>query len=387
MADLEFTLRKQYPAAGTSGGFTLNVSLECLSGITVLFGASGSGKTMTLDALAGFLRPDVGRIVLNDGILFDGGSGACLPPQRRAVGYVFQNYALFPNMTVEQNLAFGIQHLPPLERTRKIREMLDRFGLAERAKSRPAGLSGGEKQRASIARALIPEPRLLLLDEPVRGLDHPLREDFYEILHSVRERHRIPILLVTHDATEGFLLGDQMAVFGAGEIVQVGTPEQVFRHPRNPEVARLLGISNIFEGVVEQLDPMANHSLLRTPRFSVNLAYLPGRLRGDTVKICIPREQVSLVPAGHGSSAGPHDNRIPVHILEEVFTPATVRMKLQVSAVDPHAPKTPNTSTDTQDTPLIEVEVSRRSHRKMKLDQQKDWLAELPLDSIHVFDA
>jgi molybdate transport system ATP-binding protein len=360
---------------GSSPGFDLDVSLECAAGVTVLFGASGSGKTLTLDCLAGFLRPDAGRILLNDSILFDAGSGANLPPQRRAVGYVFQNYALFPHMTLEQNLAFGIRRLPSLERHRRIHEMLDLFGLAARASRRPQELSGGEKQRASIARALVTEPRLLLLDEPVRGLDYPLRADFYEILRSVRERYRIPILLVTHDVAEGFLLGDRMVVYAAGRIVQIGSPEEIFRQPRNPGVARLLGISNIFSGVVEELDPMSDCSRLRTPSFSVIVPYLPGRLRGDPVRFCIPREHVALLPVSSPKSG---NNCIPVRVAEEVFTPSTVRLRLDIQAeAGPTSPP---------DTPVrIESEVTRMAYQKMKLAQQKDWLAELPPASIHIF--
>ena len=379
MAQLEFTLRKAFPPVGSSPGFELDVSLACEAGITVLFGASGSGKTLTLDALAGLLRPDEGRILLHDSILYDSGSGAWLPPQRRAVGYVVQNYALFPHMTLQQNLAFGIHQLPSLERHRRIHEMLEQFGLAEHAGRRPDELSGGQKQRASIARALITEPRLLLLDEPVRGLDYPLRADFYEILGKVRERYAIPILLVTHDVAEGFFLGDRMAVYAAGRIVQVGSPEEVFRQPRNPAIARLLGISNVFSGVVEELDPMADRSRLRTPLFSITMPYLPGRFRGDPVRFCIPPEQVALAPRDAPRGPAGRDNRVPVRIAEEVFTPHTVRLRLGVMSDHGSSPE-PDASS------WIESEVSRAAYQKMKLAQQREWLAELPAASIHIFD-
>ncbi|OFW01289.1 MAG: hypothetical protein A3H94_05870 [Acidobacteria bacterium RIFCSPLOWO2_02_FULL_60_20] len=385
MAQLEFKFRKHIAPAVRGTGFDLDVTLECDAGITVLFGPSGSGKTLTLDSLAGFLKPDEGRILLHNSILLDSGSGVCLPPQRRNIGYVFQNYALFPHLTVEQNLAFGIQHVAPLERRRRIHEMLELFGLAPRAGRRPQELSGGEKQRASIARALVTQPRLLLLDEPVRGLDYPLRADFYDILRNVRERYRIPILLVTHDVAEGFFLGDQMAVYGAGRIVQLGTPEEVFHRPRSPAIARLLGISNIFSAVIEELDPMAGRSVLRTPSFSVSAPYLPGRLRGDAVWFCVPREHVALLPPSAPRSSNGRENRIPVRVAEEVFTPTTVLLRLDVvprtgepaaALVSEGAASGPGS---------VESEVSRAAYQKMKLAQQKDWLAELPPASIHVF--
>lgn len=381
MAQLELTIRHEYSSPGAAQkaplpGFVLDIALSCEAGITVLFGASGSGKTLTLDALAGFLKSAQGRIVLDNAILFDAASGLSLPPQRRHVGYVFQNYALFPHLTIEQNLAFGIQHLPVLERTRRIHEELDRFGIAAKAGRLPRELSGGEKQRASIARALICQPKLLLLDEPVRGLDYSLRADFYEILRQVRERHRIPILLVTHDAEEGFLLGDKMAVFEEGRIVQFDKPEEIFQRPAKPSVARLLGISNVFQGVMESLDPMTGVSRLRTPAFTLTLPYLPGRLRGDTVEFCIRREHVALLPTGALASGNGRENRIPVRLAEEVFTPTTARLWLEVAAAR-SGPRTASAA--------IECEVSRAAYQEMELAQQKDWLAELPSGAIHIF--
>jgi molybdate transport system ATP-binding protein len=385
LSALEFTIGHRLPAADGTPGFELQVELRCDPGITVLFGPSGSGKTLTLDSLAGFLKPDRGRILLHDSILFDSGSGVCLPPQRRSIGYVFQNYALFPHMTVEQNLAFGIQRVPPLERRRRIHEMLELFGLAERAKRRPRELSGGEKQRASIARALVTEPRLLLLDEPVRGLDYPLRADFYEVLRNVRERYRIPILLVTHDVAEGFFLGDRMAVYGAGRIVQTDTPEAVFHRPQSPAIARLLGISNIFSGTIEELDPMTGRSVLSTPLFSVTAPYLPGRFRGDTVSFCIPRESVTLLSPGATMNANGRGNRVPVRIAEEVFTPTSVRLRLDVVVAQDGPATISEKEGRASGTGSVESEISRAGYQKMKIAQQKEWLAELPQASIHVF--
>ena len=385
MALLELTIRKHLPAARSSPGFDLDVSLECEAGVTVLFGSSGSGKSLTLDSLAGFLRPDHGRIMLNDEILFDASSRVCLPPQRRGIGYVFQNYALFPHMTVEQNLAFGIRRLPGLERHRRLHEMMEVFGLTALAARRPPELSGGEKQRASIARALIAQPRLLLLDEPVRGLDYQLRMDFYSVLRSIRQKYRIPILLVTHDVTEGFVLADRMVVYQAGRIIQRGVPDEVFYQPQNAAVARLLGISNIFAGTVEELDSAADCSRIRTALFSVTVPYLPGRLRGDRVSFCIPHQHVLLAHTGASKSTGGSEresetgdeNRIPVRVVEEISTPTTVRLLLRVQAETASADGNP---------PLqIESELTRVAYKKMGVAKQKDWLVTFPKTFIHVF--
>jgi len=382
LAQLELNIQKRFAANGSAPGFDLDISLECEAGVTVLFGASGSGKTMTLEALAGFLRPDSGRILLHNEILFDAGSRVFFPPQRRGVGYVFQNYALFPHMTVEENLAFGIARLPARERHRRVREMLELFGLAAHGTRRPHELSGGEKQRASIARALVPQPRLLLLDEPVRGLDHPLRMDFYAVVRNIRETYRIPILLVTHDVTEGFVLADKIAVYRAGRIVQTGSPEEVFLRPRSPAVARLMGAANIFSGAIEELDPMADSSVIRTAQFSIEAPYLPGRLKGDTVSFCIPSEQVTLLPRPTGQGGPKSDrgreNKIPVRVAGEITTPSTVRLLLDIPG---ESAKGEGGGGALQ----IEAEISRAVYKKMGIANEKEWIAVLPKAFIHVF--
>ena len=175
-------LRKTFPARPDSGPFSLDLEFQTTAGVTVLFGPSGSGKTLTLDLIAGFVRPDDGRILLDDQILFDGPAGVSLPPQARDCGYVFQNYALFPHMTLRENLEFAAERRPRLERHRRVNEMLERFRLNDAAGRRPHEVSGGQRQRCSIARALIGAPKLLLFDEPAQGLDAPLRGEFYEVL-------------------------------------------------------------------------------------------------------------------------------------------------------------------------------------------------------------
>ena len=375
MALLEFTIEKRFPASRSAPGFVLDAGLSCDAGVTAVFGASGSGKTLTLDSLAGFLRPERGRILLHNEILFDAESGVCLPPRRRGVGYVFQTYALFPHMTLEQNLAFGIAKLPPLERHRRVREMLERFGLATLATRRPHELSGGEKQRASIARALVTQPRLLLLDEPVRGLDYPLRQDFYAVLRDIRQSYRIPILLVTHDVKEGFELADHMAIFEAGRVVQIGKPEEILLHPRSASVARLLGISNILSGTVEELDPMADTTRIRTDLFPVTVPYLPGRLKGDRVGFCIPQEHVLLVHPSLSQSERSHENHVQVRVEEEIATPSTVRLLLRVES----EAATANGAVQ------LESEVTRLVYKKLGVAKQKEWLVALPKAFIHVF--
>src|SRR5580700_3642236 len=166
---IQARIRKQYAAGPDSTGFSLDLEFSAAAGVTVLFGSSGAGKTLTLDCIAGFVRPDEGRILLDDQILFDGAAGVHLEPRARHCGYVFQNYALFPHMTLRQNLEFAVERTPRLGRHRKVTDVLEKFHLTDVAGRRPYQLSGGQKQRCSIARALIGAPRVLLLDEPGRS--------------------------------------------------------------------------------------------------------------------------------------------------------------------------------------------------------------------------
>ena len=237
-------------------------------------------------------------------------------------------------------------------------------------------MSGGQKQRASIARALVTEPRLLLLDEPVRGLDYPLRQDFYEILRDVRQTYRIPILLVTHDVKEGFELRARMAVYEAGRIVQTGAPEEILLHPCNPSVARLFGITNIFSGTIEALDPAADTTSIRTAAFPVTVPYLPGWLKGDAVSFCIPQEHVQLLASGAGESGRARENRVQARVVEEILTPATVRLQLRVGGASNGAPA---------GAMQLESELTRAAYKKLGVAKQKEWMVALPKGLIHVF--
>jgi molybdate transport system ATP-binding protein len=320
---IQARIRKQYAGRENSAGFTLDVDFRASGGVTVVFGASGAGKTLTLDSIAGFVRPDQGRILLDDQILFDADAGVHLAPRARHCGYVFQNYALFPHMTLRQNLEFAAERAPRLGRHRKVNEMLERFHLSEVAGRRPYQLSGGQKQRCSIARALIGEPRVLLLDEPGRGLDAPLRAEFYSVLREVREQFQTPMLLVTHDTEECFRLGDEMIVMREGRAVQSGTPRQVFEHPANVDVARLLGLYNLLPVEIRALDPGRNASRLRYRDFELNGPYFPGRLIGDRVWLYIRPDELAVAPR----NGRPAFNQIPATLLRAVQRPEHLRLE------------------------------------------------------------
>lgn len=293
---LEARLKKRFAASEESRGFALDVDFSAGPGIDVLFGPSGAGKSLTLDLLAGFSRPSEGRILLNDRLLFDAATGVSLSPQQRRCAYVFQNHALFPHMSIRQNLEFAASTRPRLERHRKINQLLEAFQLNELAGRRPRQLSGGQQQRASIARALVVEPAILLLDEPSRGLDASLRADLYEILAQVRDEFRAPMLLVSHDLDECFTLADRMHVMLDGRIVQSGAPRDVLEQPATAAVADLLGLYNLLPAEVKLLDPGANRSKLRWGNVELEGPYYPARMLGDRVTVCVRRDALRASP-------------------------------------------------------------------------------------------
>jgi len=320
---IQARIRKRFPAGPESAGFALDVEFQAAAGITVLFGPSGAGKTLALESIAGFARPDEGRILLDDQILFDGEAGVHLPPKARRCGYVFQNYALFPHMTLRKNLEFAAERIPRLERYRKVNELLEQFHLAEVSGRRPHELSGGQKQRCSIARALIGAPRLLLLDEPAQGLDAPLRFELYAMLREVRQDFEIPVLLVTHDFEECFELADEMIVVREGRVVQAGPPRKVFEQPANVDVARLIGLYNLLPVEIRALDPGRNASRLRFEDFELNGPYFPGRLIGDRVWLCVRRDSLSVAPR----NGRPGMNQMPATLTRVVERPDRVRLE------------------------------------------------------------
>lgn len=327
---------KRYPPGRDSAGFSLDVDLTVRGGVTALFGPSGSGKTLTLDCIAGFVRPDEGRILIDNAIAFDAPTRVHLPPRERRCGYVFQNYALFPHMTLRDNLNFAANTARRIERHRKVNETLERFRLTEVAGRKPHEVSGGQKQRCSIARALIAAPRLLLLDEPARGLDAPLRTELYAILREVRADFSMPVLLVTHNLDECFELADQMIAYREGRIVQSGSPAAVCSQPASLELAKLLGIFNILPVEIRALDPSKNTSVLRLDEFDLGGEYYPGRLKGDRVHLLATPRQLRAMPR----IGKPGPNQVPVKLQRVVETADCNRLEF-VEGVSVEIPRGP----------------------------------------------
>jgi molybdate transport system ATP-binding protein len=221
-------------------GFNLDVKWSASSGITVLFGYSGAGKSLTLRLISGLLKPDSGYICLGGKYMYDAKSGLFLPPQERSVGYVFQDLALFPHMTVLQNILYGGKGLPRGEARVQAERIMNTFHIGSLADKLPGAISGGQKQRVAFARALLRGPGLLLLDEPFSALDHPLRLEMREFLKALRIEFNIPIVMVTHDLTEAIDIADSIVVYAQGQVEQIGSAGEILRKPATEAVSRLV---------------------------------------------------------------------------------------------------------------------------------------------------
>jgi ABC-type sulfate/molybdate transport systems ATPase subunit len=251
---LEVSIEKQVQ------GFHLAVEFTADGAPLGLLGPSGSGKTMTLRAIAGLDTPDRGRIVLGGRVLFDSARRVNVPARERRIGLLFQNYALFPHLTVAENIAFGLQRLPEAERKRRVAEQLAAAHLGDFASRYPATLSGGEQQRVALARALAIEPAALLLDEPFSALDTHLRSALERQLREMLATYRGATLFVSHNLEEAYRVCENLVVLAAGNVAAHGPKEEIFRHPPTLEVARVTGCKNFSrarrlpDGRIEALD-------------------------------------------------------------------------------------------------------------------------------------
>ncbi len=207
--------------------FSLDVNWETGDELTVLFGYSGAGKSLTFQAIAGISKPDEGCIEVNGRVVFDSARLIDLPPQKRSIGYVFQDLALFPHMTVKNNILYGAPDISSTERAGRAAELMDMFRLAGLENRLPSQISGGQKQRVALARALIRRPSALLLDEPFSAVDLPIRIEMRNYLRHIQSSQKIPVILITHDPDEAIELADRMIIYSSGKVIGVGAPEDV----------------------------------------------------------------------------------------------------------------------------------------------------------------
>ncbi|HLH54872.1 MAG TPA: molybdenum ABC transporter ATP-binding protein [Verrucomicrobiae bacterium] len=268
--------------------------------VTVLFGASGSGKSTVLRCVSGLERPDEGYIRFGNETWFDGKQGSHVSPQRRHVGLVPQDYALFPHLSVTQNIGYALAGLSRSERAGRVAETMRWLALDGLEDRRPAELSGGERQRVALARALISKPRLLLLDEPLSALDAPTRQRLTRDLRRLLKQLGIPTLLVTHERNEALALGDQLVVLERGRIVQRGPVHTVFSRPSSLAVAGIVAMETVEPGrVLKTGDGLATVEIGQSRVVSLNSDIEPGK----DVYVCIRAEDVILVRGAPGQSS------------------------------------------------------------------------------------
>jgi molybdate transport system ATP-binding protein len=356
--------------------FTLDVAWTAGDGVVALFGPSGAGKTLTLQCLAGLVRPDAGHIVVDGRVCFDAAAGVDLPPQQRRLGYVFQGYALFPHLSVAENVGFGLRDRPRRERDERVRDVLARLGLAGLERRAPRELSGGQRQRVALGRALAIDPALLLLDEPLSALDLPLRQALREELKRILDEWAIPAVIVTHDFTEAYRLGDRIVVCEAGRVVQAAPRSELLWRPASESVARIVGIRNVLRGTVLKATPDRIQILWRGQTLeavnSPTHAYLPPP--DSPIAFFIRPEYVRLIRKDRVAADPRHHMNLMSGILvaaEDYGTTWALKVRLD-------APGEP-----AQGTYDLEVEVPQLVYEILDIGHDRRWEFSIHRGSIH----
>jgi molybdate transport system ATP-binding protein len=370
-ARLDVRMKKTLP------GFTLDVEWSAGDGVAVLFGPSGAGKSLTLQCLAGLMRPDEGRITVDEHVLFDSVSGANLPPQRRRVGYVFQGFALFPHLTVAGNVAFGLRDRPRAERESRAAEVLARLGLETLAHRYPGELSGGQRQRVALGRALAPDPALLLLDEPLSALDLPLRRALRDELRTVLAQWGKAAVVVTHDVTEAYRLGDHIVVYEEGRVIQSAPRAELLWQPASQAVARIMGLANVVQGIVLKATPDRIQLRWRGQTLeAVNSplrSYLPAPDR--PLAFFIRPEYVRLIRKDRGLADPVHHmNVMQGHIVREADFGTTRTLYIRLD--EPGEPAQGDFD--------LEVEVPHLVYEILEIERDRRWEFSIHRGSIHV---
>jgi molybdate transport system ATP-binding protein len=357
---LEVTVQKRFD------GFQLDAAFTAEHELVVLFGPSGSGKSLTVQTIAGTVQPDAGRIVIEGETVYDNASRLNLAPQARRVGYVPQHYALFPHLTAEKNIGFGLIGLPWRERERRVAELLDLFGLQGLAHRRPYELSGGQQQRVALARALAVQPRLLLLDEPFAALDAPLRGALRQKLAQVQARAGITVLMVTHDLADAFALGQRIIVYDAGRVIQQGTRAEIFFQPATRRVAEFVGTGNILPAVVER----AEAGTLWLGWQGQQIAAAPAPFApGMPVYLCIRPTQL-LVVRPDRLAERERENLLSGHIVSEMMQAETYTLHLRLDGSDAVYD--------------LELALPGYVYHRLSLDRDKRIMVELRRQVLHV---
>ncbi len=342
------------------GDFDLAPQFEAASELVVLFGPSGCGKSLTLQAVAGLLTPDSGRIAIPGGaVAFDSTTRANLPPQARNVGYVVQELALFPHMTVRQNIEFGIASWPKDRRSVRVRQLVALLNLEGLEDRRPRQMSGGQQQRVALARALAAEPSLLLLDEPFSALEAPLRATLRREVAALRRRLNLTALFVTHDIGEAYALADRLVVYDAGRVLQHGPPRDVFRKPSSHRVAELLETRNVIPGMIVAY--AEGVVVVQTPWFTARVRDPEAPVRGD-VYVCIRPEHIIILRDGRDAHGG-DDVVLDATIVEDVSMGNTHRLYMRADGI----------GGETSTSHIFEVDMPAHPYEVLGIETRAEW--------------
>jgi molybdate transport system ATP-binding protein len=409
------------------GAFQLAIKFQVPLGLIVLLGSSGAGKSLTLRSIAGLLHPQHGQIAVNEQVLFDSATDINVPPQLRHVGYVPQHYALFPHLTVAENILFA---LPPsrtnarwsqwrkqrVTRRTRVAELLSILELDGLERRYPATLSGGQQQRVALARALAAEPRLLLLDEPFNALDAAVRERLRDTLKQFQRRFAIPIVLVTHDQAEAQQLADTIVVVQRGQVAQAGSVNKIFYGPRTPDVAQLVGQRNVFTAnpatppnrqkfvpplalrlhyvqqmkakssmsVAQDNEGHADHTIYWLPLPETGLPAEASCETGNFISGCIRTDEI-LIHRQADSSMTPmwtaHGSVQWTGVLQEAQLHGHMVRLLIHPCLPGLSPDDPLMAAS-----VLEVYLSRGQWRDVEVASGQQLILEIPQKAIHVFD-
>jgi len=358
-------------------GFTLDVAWTAGDGVSVLFGPSGSGKTLTLQCLAGLVRPEAGRIVVDGRVLFDSATGIHVPPQERRLGYVFQGYALFPHLTVRANVAFGLRRRPLAERDQRTAEVIERLGLVGLEGRYPRELSGGQRQRVALGRALAIEPALVLLDEPLSALDLPLRRALRDELQAILADWRMPAVLVTHDFSEAYQLGDRVVIYEAGRVRQAAPRGDLLWRPASESVARILGVRNLLRGTVMEVCPTHLRVAWRGQELEVRTPpdRLPPPSAGSAVTFFVRPEDLRLIRKdGPPPDRAHHTNILSGRVVRETDRGVTWTLMVRLEAAGEPA----------QGSFDLEIDVPRFVYEMLRIERERSWQFSIHRGSLHI---
>lgn len=352
------------------GEISLNINFELGREVLVLFGPSGSGKTSILRCLSGLLTPEQGFIELEGQVLFSSDGRRVkvnVPVHLRRIGFVFQDYALFPHMTVAENILYGCRN--KAKRQEILQMFVEKMDLKGLEGYYPRELSGGQKQRVAIARALAAEPRLLLLDEPFSALDKPVRQKLQSDLLKLQEEMEIPVILVTHDLEDAFIMGTKLAVVNAGRIEQIGEKEEVFRHPCTRAVAKFIGARNIMQGKVLGRDEKGVYIEWKGFVFEA----LPHEASpGSEVTFCIRPEDVMIIRPDRPLRDGIKENLLSGVIVREIHKGDRYTLFFKVHPV--------GTGKDYD----LEISVPVHAYIRLELGVGKEVLVSLKKSALHI---